>query len=78
MCGQSLVQVLGPRYDLLHLLGKIQGGMKERNHQPWDDQDGMQIYDDNWLLNPLPLSFSCLKQSQLLRGIAEEVELKEH
>lgn len=57
---------------------RSKGRMKERNHQPWGDQDGMQRYDDNWLLNPLPVSFSCLKQSQLLRGIAEEVELKEH
>lgn len=68
-----------PKCDLpSHLLGKIRGWTNERNHQPQDDQDGVQRNDDTWLLNPFPLSYFCLRQSQLLRGVAEEVELNEH
>lgn len=42
------------------------------------NQDAMQRYDAKQLLYPLPLFFTCLKHSQLLRSAAEEVGLEKH
>lgn len=68
MCSVSGARAGTPGVTFHHLLGKIQGWMDERNHQPWDGQDGMQRYDDNGLFNTLPLSCSSPRQRQLLRG----------
>lgn len=72
-----------PRCDLLqHLPGKIQVRMNERKHQLQATRmlcKGMMPTDILYpLALPLPLFFTCLKHSQLLRSGAEEVGLEEH